>query len=65
MMEHKKEKPESGMVRGVREFFKTYNGCKNCIHRGDPFEMCEHGRNRSGRLICPGWKIDEGEHNAV
>ena len=46
----------SGMVRGVREFYETYNGCKNCIHRGDPFEMCEHGKNRSGRLICPGWR---------
>ena len=54
------EKTESGLVRGLREFFKDYKGCRNCVHRSDPFAMCEHGRNRAGKLICPGWK-KEGE----
>ena len=52
------DKAESGMVRGLREFFKDYKGCRNCVHRSDPFVMCEHGRNRAGKLICHEWKKD-------
>ena len=47
---------KSGMVMGMNEFFKHYKGCRNCVHQNDPYVMCEHGRNRAGKLICPGWE---------
>ena len=52
------EQKDSGMVRGMREFFKEYKGCRNCNHK-DEYAMCEIGNHHSDRLICPGWERDE------
>ncbi len=50
-----------GMVRGLKEFFKEYNGCRNCRHQPDTMQMCEWGKKRQRvELICSGWeKKDE------
>ena len=53
---------KSGMVRGMREFFKDYKGCRNCKHKTDPYVMCEYGKDRSGKLICPGWEKGIKQH---
>lgn len=29
------------MVRGLKEFFEEYNGCRNCRHQPEPMQMCE------------------------
>ena len=50
-----------GMVRGLKEFFKEYNGCRNCIYQSETMQMCEWGKKRQRvELICSGWeKKDE------
>ena len=50
-----------GMVRGLKEFFKEYSGCRNCRHQPEPMQMCEWGKKRQRvELICGGWeKKDE------
>ena len=50
-----------GMVRGLKDFFKEYNGCRNCRHQPEPMQMCEWGKKRQRvELICSGWeKKDE------
>ena len=48
---------DSGMVRALREFFKNYKGCKNCIHKDE--YVCEDGKIRSGKLICPAWERND------
>ena len=51
------DKAESGMVRGMKEFFKDYKGCRNCKHQPEPLTMCEYGKNRTVvTLICHRWE---------
>ena len=46
-----------GMVRGLKEYFKEYQGCKNCKHQPEPMRMCELGKRRDYvELICSGWE---------
>ena len=50
-----------GMVRGLREYFKEYKGCKNCKH----LQMCDYGKHRqyvsqSHELICSRWEKKDG-----
>ena len=52
---------ENGMVRGLREFFKIYKGCRNCIHRTGKPITCGIGRDNSDRLICPDWERKSNE----
>lgn len=50
-----------GMERGLKEFIKEYDGCRNCRHQPGPMQMCEWGKKRQcAELICSGWeKKDE------
>ena len=53
-----------GMVRGLKEYFKEYNGCRNCRHQPEPMQMCEWGKNRQCvELICSGWEKKDGRFN--
>ena len=46
-----------GMVRGLKEYFKEYNGCRNCRHQPEPMQMCEWGKKRQCvELICSRWE---------
>ena len=46
-----------GMVRGLKEYFKEYKGCRNCKHQPQPMQMCEWGKKRQRvELICSGWE---------
>ena len=50
-----------GMVRGLREYFKEYKGCKNCKHQPEPLQTCDYGkRKRYVELICSGWEKKDG-----
>lgn len=50
-----------GMVRGLKEYFKEYKGCRNCKHRPEPLQMCECGKKRQRvELICSGWEKKDG-----
>lgn len=52
-----------GMVRGLKEYFKEYNGCRNCKHQPQPMQMCEWGKKRQYvELICSGWEKKNGRH---
>lgn len=49
-----------GMVRGLKEYFKEYEGCRNCKHQPEPLRMCEWGKRRNYvELICSGWEKKE------
>ena len=51
-----------GMIRGVKDFFKDYNGCRNCKHQPQPMQMCDYGKRRNRvELICSGWERKGGE----
>lgn len=60
--EEKGEKMISdGMVRGLREYFKEYKGCKNCKHQPEQLEMCDYGKCRQYvELICSRWEKKDG-----
>lgn len=46
-----------GTIRGVKDFFKDYNGCRNCKHQPQPMQMCDYGKQRTYvELICSGWE---------
>ena len=48
---------ESGMVKGLKDFFKNYKGCRNCKHQPEPLQMCAWGKQRTiVELICSGWE---------
>lgn len=50
-----------GMVRGLREYFKKYKGCKNCKHQPEPLQMCDYGKHRQiVELICSRWEEKDG-----
>lgn len=47
-------------VEGLKEFFKDYNGCRNCKYQPEPLQMCEWGKRRTVvELICSGWERRE------
>ena len=47
----------NGMVRGLREYFKDYKGCRNCKHQQEPLRMCDYGKSRKQvELVCSGWE---------
>lgn len=53
-----------GMVRGLKEYFKEYEGCRNCKHQPQPMQMCEWGKRRQCvELICSGWEKKDGRLN--
>ena len=53
-----------GMVRGLKEYFKEYEGCRNCRHQPQPMQMCDYGKRRNRvELICTGWERKVGEQN--
>lgn len=48
------------MITGPKEYFKDYNGCRNCKHQPEPLQMCEWGKRRTYvELICSGWEKRE------
>ena len=50
-----------GMIRGVKDFFKDYKGCRNCKHQQKPLTMCDYGKRRNRvELICSGWERKDG-----
>lgn len=50
-----------GMVRGLKEYFKEYRGCRNCKHQPQPMQMCEWGKKRQRvEPICSGWEKKNG-----
>ena len=54
-----------GIVRGVKDFFKDYKGCRNCKHQPEPLTMCDYGKRKTYvELICTGWERKDGEQNA-
>ena len=61
-VEEKGEKMISdGMVRGLREYFKEYKGCKNCKHQPEQLQMCDYGKRRQYvELICSKWEKKDG-----
>lgn len=47
----------SGMIRGLKEFFKDYKGCRNCKYQPEPLQMCEWGKKQTRvELICSKWE---------
>lgn len=47
----------NGMVRGMKEFFKDYKGCRNCKHQPEPLQMCDWRMQHANiDLICHGWE---------
>lgn len=53
-----------GMVRGLKVFFKKYNGCRNCRHQPKTMEVCERGKKRQYvELICSGWEKKDERFN--
>lgn len=51
------------MVEGLKEYFKDYNGCRNCKFQPAPMQMCEYGKRKTTvELICSGWeRREEGD----
>ena len=53
-----------GMVRGLKEFFKEYEGCRNCRHQPEPMQMCQWGKKRQRvEPICSGWEKKDERSN--
>lgn len=53
-----------GIIRGVKDFFKNYKGCRNCKYQSEPLTMCDYGKQRNRvELICTGWERKDGEQN--
>lgn len=53
-----------GMIRGLKDFFNDYNGCRNCKHQPEPLTMCDYGKQRNHvELICTGWERKDSEQN--
>ena len=51
-----------GMIRGMKDFFKDYKGCRNCRHQPEPLTMCDYGKRRTRvELICIGWEPKDGD----
>ena len=45
------------MAEGLKEYFKDYNGCRNCKFQPEPMQMCEWRKHRTVvELICSGWE---------
>lgn len=50
-----------GIARELKEYFKEYEGCRNCKHQPEPLQMCEYGKKRTYvELICRGWEKKDG-----
>ena len=55
-----------GMIRGMKDFFKDYKGCRNCKHQPAPLTMCDYGKRKTYvELICSGWEPKDGEQNDI
>ena len=58
--------PDSGMVRGMNEFFKHYKGCRNCKYQIEPLRACEwHEKTQHTvfHLVCPRWEMRENRND--
>lgn len=63
-VEENRKMISDGMVRGLKEYFKEYDGCRNCKHQPAPLTMCDYGKRRTCvELICTGWERKEREQN--
>lgn len=50
-----------GMIRGLKEYFKKYKGCRNCKYQPEPLQMCFYGKTRQHvELICGKWEERDG-----